>query len=137
MSNKVGTGIELQPEVKASAPPPVEVIVITQVQSKSFPSVHELQKNPWSSEVCDICADGKICCCVACCGLFYSCYLSSKLGENTLLPCVAGNLPLRLKVRYLLSIRGSICSDFCNLLICGPCAICQTAREMKTAGWID
>jgi len=57
------------------------------------------------------------------------------MGEYCCYPIIGGNIPLRLKTRMMLGIRGSICDDCCMTTFCGPCTLCQIAREMKTAGW--
>jgi len=109
-------------------------VVTTQVQ-RSGPTVVSAGNRDWSSGMCDICDDCGICACVFFFGHCYTCYLSSKLGENCCAPVVAGTVPLRLKVRMMLGIRGSICEDCCCLFWCNPCITCQMAREMKAAGW--
>jgi len=111
-------------------------VVTTQVQGNG-PTVVSAGNRDWSSGLCDICDDCKICACVFFCGFCYACYLSQRLGENCCVPLVAGVVPLRLKVRMMLGIRGSICNDCCCLhwTCTAPCTLCQLAREMKAAGW--
>jgi len=118
-----------------------EMTVVTQQVQRSGPVVVNAEGNrDWSTGFCDICADKKICLLVFFCHHCYACYMSKRLGENVCLPLFHCNLvPMRLKIRMLLGIRGSICEDCCFLHwhVTAPCTLCQMAREMKAAGWLE
>ncbi len=95
---------------------------------------------------CGICCYG--CCCTPC--LFGS--NAEKIdGKNCCLMCCAYGLLTNiylcwvphiyerraLRKKYNLKEDPS-CSDLCTTVFCGPCALCQEAREMKSRGkwWI-
>ncbi|XP_002129917.2 cornifelin homolog A-like [Ciona intestinalis] len=89
----------------------------------------------WSSGMFACCDDMNICCCVWFCSLCYvPCSMAPRMKENC---CVGyfGNVAMRSRFRALHHIKGSICSDWCSLFWCGPCATCQLAREMDKQGY--
>ena len=112
-------------------------VITTQVQRSGGKTTVNTGDKEWSTEICGMCDDMKICACVAFCTPCYACYLSKRLGEHCCVPVVAGVLPLRVKTRLMLGIRGTICNDFCCLYCLQPCTLCQLAREMKHAGWLE
>jgi Cys-rich protein (TIGR01571 family) len=88
----------------------------------------------WSTGMCACFDDMGVCCCVVF-NPFYSCCLAKRLGENCCVPAFTGNLPLRLKTRYALGIKGDWCNDCVSMHFCGSCATCQLARELNIVGW--
>jgi Cys-rich protein (TIGR01571 family) len=42
---------------------------------------------------------------------------------------------LRVKTRYALGIKGSMCNDCATVFFCGSCATCQVARELNIVNW--
>ncbi|KAH9487658.1 hypothetical protein Btru_069882 [Bulinus truncatus] len=70
-----------------------------------------------------------------CCWPAYRYSLATRLGETpfmSLIPCAA--FALRVKIRSLFGIKGSIMKDFFTTLCCEPCAVCQMTREMDKIG---
>jgi len=88
----------------------------------------------WSSGILGVCNDVEVFFCVTCFGCIYACRLATALGESCCVPTFAGIIPLRLKLRMMLGIRGSICDDTLCVCCLGSCTLCQMAREMKNAG---
>ncbi|KAJ7376444.1 hypothetical protein OS493_034721 [Desmophyllum pertusum] len=43
-------------------------------------------------------------------------------------------LGLRIKLRVQENIQGSLCNDFCLVLWCESCVLCQMARELNFVG---
>ena len=94
------------------------------------------QTRPWSSGLCDCFNDMSICCMAVFCGVCLLCQNADQLDENGC--CIAFCIPfpfnhamLRVKLRTQEGIQGSICDDYCTVLCCASCALCQEAREIK------
>ncbi|BFZ11008.1 hypothetical protein BsWGS_14047 [Bradybaena similaris] len=87
----------------------------------------------WNTGVCSCCDDMGICLCGLFCGICLAMQVSADMGETMCLPwCVPNSLvPLRVKLRTQEHIQGSICNDCLTATYCGPCALCQLAREVK------
>ncbi|XP_071987600.1 cornifelin homolog A-like [Engystomops pustulosus] len=86
----------------------------------------------WSSDVMDCCKDMGVCACGTFCPLILACRVASEFGECCCLPLVGGTmLALRTGLRERHRIPGTICDDCVCLTFCGPCALCQLAREQK------
>ncbi|XP_073458153.1 cornifelin homolog A-like [Aquarana catesbeiana] len=103
----------------------------------SYPVTMQPQAMPayttsqWSSDIMDCCADMGICLC----GTFVPGILACKIAsdyECCCLPILGGaTLAMRTGIRERYHIPGSICNDWVRLVFCGPCALCQMARELK------
>jgi Cys-rich protein (TIGR01571 family) len=90
----------------------------------------------WSTGTFDCFSDLSSCLCGWFCGICLACKVASRLNENSLVPlCGGGIVPLRLKTRMLLGIRGNICNDCLLASFCGPCVLCQMSRELDNVGW--
>ncbi|XP_050414674.1 PLAC8-like protein 1 [Patella vulgata] len=90
----------------------------------------------WSSGLFDCRKDERRSCCFQCCCWSYLRYtLATRLGETpfmAMIPCTA--FGLRVKVRSLFSLKGTLVKDFFSTLCCEPCAICQMSRELDDIG---
>ncbi|BFZ23646.1 hypothetical protein BsWGS_26685 [Bradybaena similaris] len=89
----------------------------------------------WSTPLCQFSGDDRPCITMCCCWPAYRYVLATRLGETPfmpLIPCAA--FALRVKIRTLFGIKGSIIKDFFTSLCCEPCAICQMTREMDKIG---
>lgn len=97
----------------------------------------------WNTQLCDCCADMKICCCVFWLGQCYYGCIADRMGENCCVGysgysggCVpGGHLAMRSHFRGKHGIEGSICDDCCVMTCCVPCGMCQLAREMDFQGY--
>ncbi|KAM4651456.1 cornifelin homolog [Discoglossus pictus] len=88
--------------------------------------------NQWNSEVMDCCEDVGICLCGTFVPCILACRVASDFGECCCLPCLGGAiLAMRTGIRERHHIPGSICNDCVCLTFCGPCTLCQMARELK------
>ncbi|KAM4703040.1 cornifelin homolog B-like [Rhinophrynus dorsalis] len=86
----------------------------------------------WSSDVFDCCQDVGICLCGAFVPLILACKVAKDYGECCCLPCLGGAvLAMRTGLRERYQIPGTICDDCVYLTFCGPCTLCQMARELK------
>ncbi|XP_012942910.1 placenta-specific gene 8 protein [Aplysia californica] len=89
----------------------------------------------WSSALCQCGGEGRSCVSMCCCWPAYRYSLATRVGETPfmpLIPCAA--FALRVKIRTLFGIKGSLIKDFFTTLCCEPCAICQMVREMDSIG---
>ncbi|GAB1603797.1 cornifelin homolog [Argonauta hians] len=97
---------------------------------------HEICETSWSSGLCDCQDDDKHNCLSSlCCWPFFKYTLSMRIGESpfvSLIPCAV--FALRVKLRTVLSVKGSIVDDFFAALCCEPCVVCQMSRELDNAG---
>ncbi|CAF0837873.1 unnamed protein product [Rotaria sordida] len=104
------------------------------------------ENNEWNEELFGCCDDCGTCCYGFCCP---ACLFGSNAkqldGSNCLVMCCiygmlqnAGQFWLphyfkREKLRRIYGLReDSTCGDVPATLCCGPCALCQEAREMKS-----
>ncbi|KAM4016365.1 cornifelin homolog B-like [Anomaloglossus baeobatrachus] len=86
----------------------------------------------WHSEVNDCCEDMGICLCGAFVPCILACKVAKDYGECCCLPCLPGTIiAMRTGVRERHHIPGSICNDCVCFTFCGPCTLCQLAREVK------
>ncbi|XP_040271417.1 cornifelin homolog [Bufo bufo] len=100
---------------------------VVQVFTNSSPIASQ-----WSSDVMDCCKDMGVCLCGTFCPLILACRVASEFGECFCLPLLGGTmLALRTGLRERHHIPGTICDDCVCLTFCGPCTVCQMAREMK------
>ncbi|GFO16137.1 placenta-specific gene 8 protein-like [Plakobranchus ocellatus] len=89
----------------------------------------------WSSGMCQCSGEGRSTAAQILCWPVYRYTLSTRLGETPfmpLIPCAA--FALRIKVRTMFGIKGSIIGDFFASLLCEPCVVCQMTREMDHIG---
>ncbi|KAH3728975.1 hypothetical protein DPMN_054938 [Dreissena polymorpha] len=65
-----------------------------------------------------------------------TCALSIRVGDGFCMPfCVPDALlALRVRVRGLGDVKGTICNDCLVISFCGPCAVCQMQRELYAMG---
>ncbi|XP_043936718.1 cornifelin homolog B-like isoform X2 [Protopterus annectens] len=73
-------------------------------------------------------------------GAFCECCLASRLamlyGDCFCLPCLPGAMcALRSAMRERFQIPGTVCNDYCTVLCCFPCSLCQMARELQEREW--
>lgn len=111
-------------------------------QLMAHPSTLIIQQPPhqpvfrdWNTGLCDCTDDVPTCLLGWCCGLCLACQVSQDMGESVCVPCCVP-LPitmLRTKWRTQQNIQGSIMEDCLTDAFCGACALCQLAREVKTA----
>ncbi|XP_063058393.1 placenta-specific gene 8 protein-like [Engraulis encrasicolus] len=93
--------------------------------------------NVWSTGLCDIFDDMEIFCCAVWCYPCLFCRTLKEFDENNCLCCIDGGAPspvhlaLRYGVRKQYGIQGTLCSDWCKVLFCNECSMCQVAREIK------
>ncbi|XP_040271416.1 cornifelin homolog A-like [Bufo bufo] len=86
----------------------------------------------WNSEVMDCFEDMEICLCGAFVPCILACRVASQFGECFCLPCLPETmLAMRTGIRERYHIPGTICKDCVCLTFCGPCTLCQMARELK------
>ncbi|XP_045163887.2 placenta-specific gene 8 protein-like [Mercenaria mercenaria] len=94
-----------------------------------------LSERDWKTKLCS-CEEGNSTKCSLCCCWCYHKYMAAiRLGETPfmgLIPCAT--FALRVKVRTLFGIKGSIVEDFFTTLCCEPCTICQISRELDNIG---
>ncbi|XP_071147913.1 placenta-specific gene 8 protein-like [Mytilus edulis] len=90
----------------------------------------------WSSGICACGKDERRSgCCYFCCWPYFKYMIATRLGETpfmALIPCAA--FALRIKVRTLFGIKGSLVSDFWTTCCCEPCAVCQMTKELDSIG---
>lgn len=89
----------------------------------------------WSSGMCECSEGNRSCCAQSLCWPIYRYMLATRLGETPfmpLIPCAA--FALRIKVRTMFGIKGSLMGDFFASLCCEPCVVCQMTREMDHIG---
>uniref|UniRef100_A0A6I8Q8I2 Cornifelin, gene 2 n=1 Tax=Xenopus tropicalis TaxID=8364 RepID=A0A6I8Q8I2_XENTR len=86
----------------------------------------------WSSDTCDCCNDAGICLCGAFVPCILACRVAKDYGECCCLPCLFGtSIAMRTGIRERYHIEGTICNDWACVMCCGPCTLCQMARELK------
>ncbi|CAH1786712.1 unnamed protein product [Owenia fusiformis] len=90
----------------------------------------------WSSGTFACFDDIKSCLCGIFCGPCLLCMVSKRIGENMCVGCCVpgGIIALRVRLRSLLGIQGTICNDCLCSYFCGPCVACQMYREETHAG---
>ncbi|RUS76718.1 hypothetical protein EGW08_015521 [Elysia chlorotica] len=89
----------------------------------------------WSSGMCECSEGNRSLAGQVLCWPFYRYTLATRLGETPfmpLIPCAA--FALRIKVRTMFGIKGSLIGDFMASLCCEPCVVCQMTREMDHIG---
>ncbi|XP_060593726.1 placenta-specific gene 8 protein-like [Ruditapes philippinarum] len=94
-----------------------------------------LSERDWKTKLCS-CEEGNSTkCSLYCCWCYHKYMAAIRLGETPFmgfLPCAT--FALRVKVRTLFGIKGSIVEDFLTTLFCEPCAICQMSKELDDVG---
>ncbi|XP_060069258.1 placenta-specific gene 8 protein-like [Ylistrum balloti] len=74
-------------------------------------------------------------CSLCCCWPYHKYMVATRLGETpfmALIPCAV--FALRIKVRTLFGIKGSLLGDFWASMCCEPCAVCQMTSELDSLG---
>jgi len=110
-------------------------VVTKQVSSHGGQTIVTTGNREWHSGVCACAEDVKSCCFAALCPCCYSALLSNRLGEFCCTAVCAGVVPLRVKVRLMLGIKGTICNDCILSTFCPLCVLCQISRELDSSGW--
>ncbi|KAK7501813.1 hypothetical protein BaRGS_00006899 [Batillaria attramentaria] len=103
--------------------------------SLNMPFDEAHSEREWTSPFCSCKSNRGSCCWMCCCWPYYRYSVSTRLGETPfmpLIPCAA--FALRVKMRALFSIKGSIIKDFFAALCCEPCVVCQMTRELDNVG---
>ncbi|KAH0615809.1 hypothetical protein JD844_026344 [Phrynosoma platyrhinos] len=99
-------------------------VVVTQPQVV----VIQQQRNQWQTGLCDCCTD----CGVFCCGLFcYPCLGCQVAGDMNEFCLCGTSVAMRAVYRTKYGIPGSLCDDFCNVLCCPVCSLCQIKRDIN------
>ncbi|KAH3728693.1 placenta-specific gene 8 protein-like [Dreissena polymorpha] len=90
----------------------------------------------WTSGLCGCCEDIGSCCMTFWCSWASTCSIAVRVGDSFCMPlCVPDALlALRVRVRGLGDIKGSICEDCMVINFCAPCAACQMLRELNAMG---
>ncbi|XP_067658124.1 cornifelin homolog isoform X1 [Haliotis asinina] len=100
-----------------------------------MPADDSCSEREWTSGLCECSKGRRNCCMMSCCWLYHRYIIATRVGETpfmSLIPCAA--FALRVKVRTLFSIKGSILRDFWAALCCEPCVVCQMTRELDDVG---
>ncbi|XP_013381122.1 protein PLANT CADMIUM RESISTANCE 10 [Lingula anatina] len=119
------------PTTQISSPPPVS----TQPKSwhnSQYSTETDKEPRPWNSGMCQCCDGTNACCAICCCLVCFECWMADRMKEGCCMPwCVPfSTMSLRLKMRMMYNIQGSILGDFCASLFCKPCILCQMKREL-------
>ncbi|XP_074837348.1 cornifelin [Carettochelys insculpta] len=94
-------------------------------------SCSQAPMSTWHSGLCDCCADMGICLCGTFVPCVLACQVAQDFGESCCLACLPGALlGLRTGLRERHRIQGSVCDDWLVMSCCGPCGLCQMAREL-------
>ncbi|XP_062837646.1 placenta-specific gene 8 protein isoform X2 [Anolis carolinensis] len=100
-------------------------VVVTQPQ---VVVVQQQQRNHWQTGLCDCCSD----CGVLCCGMFCYMCLGCQVAADMNECCLCGtSMALRSVYRTRYRIPGSLCDDFCTVLCCPVCSLCQIKRDIN------
>lgn len=103
-------------------------------------SIYRMPKT-WSSGVCDCFNDCSSCCCTLWCPCVQYGYNAEKLDSGSCCLCCFVTLVFnqamccfimyqRGLVRSKYGIEGGPCGDCMSSFCCGPCTLCQMAREL-------
>ncbi|XP_024133887.1 cornifelin [Oryzias melastigma] len=105
--------------------------------------------NEWNSGLLSCCDDMSSCCYGFWCCPCLACTVAGSFGENRCLPlcdicspavmssigiplCVPpAGLSLRVGIRHMYGIKGSLCKDIATSCVCVWCNWCQMHRELK------
>ncbi|XP_023844316.1 cornifelin homolog A-like [Salvelinus sp. IW2-2015] len=86
----------------------------------------------WNSRILDCCIDRRVCLCGTFCSMCLACQMAERYGECFCLPLLPTTMMMmRTSMRERYNIPGSLIDDWAVHMFCGPCALCQMAREMK------
>ncbi|KAL4221096.1 hypothetical protein ACF0H5_019357 [Mactra antiquata] len=94
-----------------------------------------LSERDWKTGMCSCESGNSSRVGLCCCWCYHKYMIPIRLGETPfmgLIPCAT--FGLRVKVRTLFGIKGSIVQDFFSTLFCEPCAVCQMSRELDHIG---
>ncbi|XP_042338963.1 cornifelin homolog B-like [Plectropomus leopardus] len=108
------------------------------VLSQPRPLVVSSADAEWASGICECCDDMRECCFACWCCPCFACKTSRRYGQCLCLPlldvlsCVRPiTMSMRVSVRQLYGIRGSVCRDCVCSTFCPACVWCQISRELK------
>ncbi|KAL5009949.1 hypothetical protein ScPMuIL_012254 [Solemya velum] len=90
----------------------------------------------WASGICGCLSDLRTCsytCCCLCCMMGDT---AERLGDCYVMPYLvpAATMGMRIRIRSMGGIKGTICNDCVMSTCCYPCAVCQMSRELDTMG---
>lgn len=116
---------------------------VSRSENKSRPSVARapfddtLSERNWSAPLCECKGrhNNGSCMGLFCCWCYHKYMLATRLGETPfmgLIPCAA--FALRIQIRTLFGIKGSVLKDFATAMFCEPCAVCQMTKELDHIG---
>ncbi|XP_020899111.1 placenta-specific gene 8 protein [Exaiptasia diaphana] len=105
---------------------------VTVIQQQ--PTVKQPRK--WSSGMCGCFEDCGSCFLGMCCPSCLLTEVSSRMGEGCCFTCCCPGslLGLRIKLRVENNIQGSLMDDYCAVMCCPLCVLCQLSRELKSLG---
>ncbi|XP_065261682.1 placenta-specific gene 8 protein [Emys orbicularis] len=101
---------------------PSVIIVQPQLTVANAPS------NAWQTGLMDCCSDCGVCLCGTFCFCCLGCQVASDMNECC---CCSESVAMRTLYRTRYRIPGSICSDFCTILWCPVCSLCQIKRDIN------
>ncbi|XP_031571949.1 cornifelin homolog [Actinia tenebrosa] len=94
-------------------------------------------KRDWHSGMCACFDDMGSCCCAIWCPMCLLYEITQKMGEDCCF-CLCCPLEamfgLRVQLRTEQNIQGSLCNDYCSIIWCQSCVLCQMSRELKHLG---
>ncbi|NXS85567.1 PLAC8 protein, partial [Erpornis zantholeuca] len=86
------------------------------------------QPGHWQTGLMDCCSDCGVCLCGTFCLLCLSCQVAGDMNEC----CLCGSsVAMRTLYRTRYNIPGSIMGDYCSIMWCTPCALCQLKRDIN------
>jgi len=91
----------------------------------------------WSTTVCGCFDDMAVCCFGLFCNPCQRCQVAGLLNESACFAycCPEFALPMmRTKLRLKYGIQGTLAGDFCTMMWCGACALCQMKRQLTSMG---
>ncbi|XP_074848115.1 placenta-specific gene 8 protein-like [Carettochelys insculpta] len=96
------------------------------VQPQSFVTVPT--SAAWQTGLLSCCSDCGVCLCGTFCYFCLECKVASDMNECCL---CGGSVAMRTLYRTKYGIPGSILSDFCIILWCPVCSLCQIKRDIN------
>ncbi|NXI79365.1 PLAC8 protein, partial [Rhipidura dahli] len=86
------------------------------------------QRGEWQTGLLDCCSDCGVCLCGMFCFPCLDCQVAGDMDEC----CLCGSsVAMRTLYRTRYNISGSILGDFCTILWCTPCSLCQLKRDIN------
>ncbi|XP_068673995.1 placenta-specific gene 8 protein-like [Montipora foliosa] len=127
---------------QAGYPPPVSTqpgfssTHTTVVVNQPAPLILQQGQRDWSSGLCACCEDCYSCLMGTFCSWCLLCQVSERMGEGCMFAtcCQGALLGLRVKLRTQQNIQGTLYKDYCEVLCCPHCVLCQLSRELDRCG---